>query len=146
MPRRPSELSELRFLPHLHAIGALDGRHEPLSNDYRIRALKRLGHVFDLNQIDSRKAEPHLRTILRVDQTMLAADRAMITIAMLEDVLDENMLRDTLKLAEKLKHSVPTIICNLMIRGIQPLSFRERVMAQFLFEGRDEPNPEEVQE
>lgn len=77
-----------------------------------------------------------------MDQIMMAVDRALITIAMFEDVLDEKVLRDTLKLAEKWKNSVARTIRNLMIRGIQPSSFRERVMAQLLFEGKDEPNPE----
>ena len=50
-----------------------------------MRALKRLGFMLDLNQIDARKGEPDLRTIIRVDETILTLDRAMITTRMLED-------------------------------------------------------------
>lgn len=72
---------------------------------------------------------------------MLAVDRVMSTIA--EKFSDENMLRDSWKLDGEWKESVAGTISNLMMRGIQRLSFREMVVAQMRFEWKGENSPPE---
>lgn len=60
---------------------------------------------------------------------MLPADRVMNTIAKLGKIWHEKIARDILKPDGEWKDSVTRMICNLMMRGIPPLSLHERVMA-----------------
>lgn len=78
-----------------------------------------------MNEINIQKVEADLSTIVKMDGTMLAADRVMRTNSELEVCLDESMLSDTLKPDGKLKDSVARMTCAPMIRGMQPTSLRE---------------------
>ena len=84
-----------------------------------------------------------VRKTFKMDRNMRATDR-VLTIAKLEAFLDESMLRDTFKPNGKWIESAGRMVAKLMLRGMQPTSFRERVAAQLRFEGKDE-NLDEVQ-
>lgn len=75
-----------------------------------MRAPKKLRGVLDLYEIDARKIDADLRTIIAMDKTMLAASCVTSTVAKLDNFLDENMSGDTLKPDGEWKQSVERMI------------------------------------
>lgn len=97
VPRRPWEVTDLSSPCNLYAIRILAGRHQPLSNDVCMRAVKKLRSGIDSSGIDARKLEVDLRPIMKTDKAMLAIDHVLCTIAKLEAFLDARTLETRLE-------------------------------------------------
>ena len=128
---------------NMHAITTLSGHSETLTEEQCIAAQKKTGGI-ELREIDARRLESDLRKTLKMDRNMRATDRVLTTIVMLEAFLDKSMLRDIFETNGRWVESAGRMVAKVMLRGIQPTSFRERVTAQLRFEGKDE-NLDEVQ-
>lgn len=98
-----------------------------------------------MREIDAQRMESDLRKTLGMDTNMPATDRVLSTIAILEVLVDESMLRDIFKPDGQWQDPAGRIVSRLMVKGMQLTTFRERVTAQLRFEGRNDTNPDEVQ-